>query len=176
VCDAANSRVHVLDATAVPPRQITSIKLREQPSWISFNLDGRFADPSTGRCGGSQNQASRCRPQSGSRPGSSQREAVEKWSSEEACRFRPATSSAWADLDLWRRQPRGRTDSLLPDGPMQLRSRSGHLPHRLPMRPHGAVARPEVGDAVFFLVVQPHDADLADAGALRAVYDPFAVE
>ncbi len=48
VCDAANSRVHVFDATSDPPRQSASIKLREQPGWITFSLDGRFAYPSTG--------------------------------------------------------------------------------------------------------------------------------
>ncbi len=48
VCDAANSRLHVFDATVMPPRQTTSIRLREQPGWITFSLDGRFAFPSTG--------------------------------------------------------------------------------------------------------------------------------
>jgi DNA-binding beta-propeller fold protein YncE len=48
VCDAANSRVHVFDATVMPPRPVTSIKLREQPGWVTFSLDGRRAYPSTG--------------------------------------------------------------------------------------------------------------------------------
>jgi DNA-binding beta-propeller fold protein YncE len=48
VCDAANSRVHIFDATILPPRQVASIKLREQPGWITFSLDGRLAYPSTG--------------------------------------------------------------------------------------------------------------------------------
>lgn len=48
VCDAANSRVHIFDATVMPPRQVASIKLREQPGWVTFSLDGRFAYPSTG--------------------------------------------------------------------------------------------------------------------------------
>ena len=48
VCDAANSRVHVFDATVMPPKQIASIKLREQPGWVTFSLDGRYAYPSTG--------------------------------------------------------------------------------------------------------------------------------
>jgi DNA-binding beta-propeller fold protein YncE len=48
LCDAANSRLHVFDATALPPRQIASVKLREQPGWVTFSLDGRFAYPSTG--------------------------------------------------------------------------------------------------------------------------------
>ena len=33
VCDAANRRVHVFDATVMPPRQVTSIALREEPGW-----------------------------------------------------------------------------------------------------------------------------------------------
>jgi hypothetical protein len=48
VCDAANSRVHVFDATVMPPKQVASIALREQPGWVTFSLDGRYAYPSTG--------------------------------------------------------------------------------------------------------------------------------
>jgi DNA-binding beta-propeller fold protein YncE len=48
VCDAANSHVHVFDATVMPPKQSASIKVREQPGWVNFSLDGRFAYPSTG--------------------------------------------------------------------------------------------------------------------------------
>jgi DNA-binding beta-propeller fold protein YncE len=48
VCDAANRRLHVFDATATPPRQVASIKLREEPGWVTFSLDGRYAYPSTG--------------------------------------------------------------------------------------------------------------------------------
>jgi hypothetical protein len=46
--DGANSRVHIFDATQMPPRQMVSIALRDQPGWITFSLDGRFAYPSTG--------------------------------------------------------------------------------------------------------------------------------
>src|SRR5262249_5897604 len=48
VCDAANSRVHVFGATVMPPKQLASIQLREQPGWVTFSLDGRYAYPSTG--------------------------------------------------------------------------------------------------------------------------------
>ena len=48
VCDAANEHMHVFDATVMPPKQIASIKVREQPGWITFSLDGRYAYPSTG--------------------------------------------------------------------------------------------------------------------------------
>jgi DNA-binding beta-propeller fold protein YncE len=46
--DAANSSLHVFDATSMPPKQLTSIRLRDQPGWITFSLDGRYAYPSTG--------------------------------------------------------------------------------------------------------------------------------
>jgi hypothetical protein len=46
--DAANSRLHIFDATVMPPRQVTSIEVRDQPGWITFSIDGRLAYPSTG--------------------------------------------------------------------------------------------------------------------------------
>ena len=46
--DAANSRLHLFDATVLPPRQIASIPLRDQPGWVAFSIDGRYAYPSTG--------------------------------------------------------------------------------------------------------------------------------
>lgn len=48
VCDAHNSRMHIFDATVMPPRQVASIEVREQPGWITFSLDGKYAYPSTG--------------------------------------------------------------------------------------------------------------------------------
>jgi DNA-binding beta-propeller fold protein YncE len=48
VCDAANQRLHVFDATVMPPKQGVSIKLREQPGWVTFSRDGRHAYSSTG--------------------------------------------------------------------------------------------------------------------------------
>src|SRR5262245_8883599 len=48
VCDAHNSALHVFDATVMPPKQTVSIKLREEPGWVTFSLDGRHALPSTG--------------------------------------------------------------------------------------------------------------------------------
>lgn len=48
VCDAHNSRLHIFDATVMPPRQVASIKLREQPGWVTFSVDGKYAYPSTG--------------------------------------------------------------------------------------------------------------------------------
>jgi hypothetical protein len=46
--DAANSRLHVFDATVMPPKQVQSIELSDQPGWVTFSIDGRYAYPSTG--------------------------------------------------------------------------------------------------------------------------------
>jgi DNA-binding beta-propeller fold protein YncE len=48
LCDAFNSRLHIFDATVMPPQQGDSVALREQPGWVTFSLDGSFAYPSTG--------------------------------------------------------------------------------------------------------------------------------
>lgn len=48
LCDAANQRLHVFDSTVMPPKQIASIAVRDQPGWITFSLDGKYAYPSTG--------------------------------------------------------------------------------------------------------------------------------
>jgi DNA-binding beta-propeller fold protein YncE len=48
VCDASNQRVHVFDNTVMPPKQLLDIKLREEPGWVTFTLDGQYAYPSTG--------------------------------------------------------------------------------------------------------------------------------
>jgi DNA-binding beta-propeller fold protein YncE len=48
LADGANETMHVFDATAMPPRKIASIKLRDQPGWVTFSMDGRYAYPSTG--------------------------------------------------------------------------------------------------------------------------------
>jgi DNA-binding beta-propeller fold protein YncE len=46
--DGPNSRMHVFDATEMPPRQVASIALRDQPGWVTFSMDGAYAYPSTG--------------------------------------------------------------------------------------------------------------------------------
>jgi hypothetical protein len=48
LADAFNSRMHIFDATVMPPKQVASIVVREQPGWITFSLDGQYAYPSTG--------------------------------------------------------------------------------------------------------------------------------
>jgi hypothetical protein len=32
----------------MPPKPMTSIALRDQPGWVTFSIDGRYAYPSTG--------------------------------------------------------------------------------------------------------------------------------
>jgi DNA-binding beta-propeller fold protein YncE len=48
VCDAHNQYLHVFDATVSPPKQAASLKVRDEPGWITFSLDGKLAYPSTG--------------------------------------------------------------------------------------------------------------------------------
>ena len=48
LCDAFNQRLHIFDNTVMPPRQLESVALRDQPGWVTFSMDGRYAYPSTG--------------------------------------------------------------------------------------------------------------------------------
>jgi hypothetical protein len=48
VTDAFNKRMHIFDATVMPPKQIGEVVLRDEPGWITFSIDGRYAYPSTG--------------------------------------------------------------------------------------------------------------------------------
>jgi DNA-binding beta-propeller fold protein YncE len=48
IADATNQSLHIFDATTMPPRQVGSLRLRDEPGWVTFSLDGRFAYPSTG--------------------------------------------------------------------------------------------------------------------------------
>jgi DNA-binding beta-propeller fold protein YncE len=48
VTDAHNQRLHVFDATVMPPKQLQSIPLRDEPGWVTFSIDGQYAYPSTG--------------------------------------------------------------------------------------------------------------------------------
>ena len=40
--------MHIFDNTVMPPKQKQTIKVRDQPGWITFSIDGRHAYPSTG--------------------------------------------------------------------------------------------------------------------------------
>ena len=46
--DGHNAAVHVFDMTAAVPKQIATIKVRDQPGWITWSLDARHVWPSTG--------------------------------------------------------------------------------------------------------------------------------
>jgi hypothetical protein len=48
LCDAHNQRLHIFDNTVMPPKQVVSLAVRDEPGWITFSLDGRYAYPSTG--------------------------------------------------------------------------------------------------------------------------------
>jgi len=48
VADGHNQKMHVFDATKMPPTFIASIDVRDQPGWVTFSLDGKFAYPSSG--------------------------------------------------------------------------------------------------------------------------------
>jgi YVTN family beta-propeller protein len=49
VVDAVNRSLHVFDATVMPPRvKGDPIRLRDEPGWITFTIDGKYAYPSTG--------------------------------------------------------------------------------------------------------------------------------
>ncbi len=48
ISDGHNQQVHIFDNTIMPPKQMTSIAVREQPGWVTFSLDGKYGYPSTG--------------------------------------------------------------------------------------------------------------------------------
>jgi hypothetical protein len=48
LADGHNSKIHVFDMTVDPPKQVATLSVREQPGWVTFSLDGRYAYPSTG--------------------------------------------------------------------------------------------------------------------------------
>ncbi|MEW4531054.1 hypothetical protein [Maioricimonas sp. JC845] len=48
VCDAHNRRMHIFDVTEMPPKQLESIEVRDEPGWITFSIDGTLAWPSSG--------------------------------------------------------------------------------------------------------------------------------
>ncbi len=48
LADNANNYVRIFDATVMPPTMKTSVKVRDEPGWITFGIDGRLAYPSTG--------------------------------------------------------------------------------------------------------------------------------
>ncbi|HEV2968636.1 MAG TPA: hypothetical protein VGY55_01530 [Pirellulales bacterium] len=48
VCDSVGHALHIFDMIEVPPREVASVSVRDEPGWVTFSLDGHFAYPSTG--------------------------------------------------------------------------------------------------------------------------------
>jgi DNA-binding beta-propeller fold protein YncE len=48
VADGPNNYIHVFDATVMPPKQVTDIKVRDLPGWITFSIDGRSVYSASG--------------------------------------------------------------------------------------------------------------------------------
>jgi len=48
IADNANNYVRIFDAGVMPPVMKTSVKVRDEPGWITFGIDGALAYPSTG--------------------------------------------------------------------------------------------------------------------------------
>ena len=48
VVDGANSSVHVFDNTVMPPKQIKSIKVRDEPFWLTWSADGKWVYAASG--------------------------------------------------------------------------------------------------------------------------------
>jgi hypothetical protein len=48
VVDGYNQSIHIFDNTVMPPKQVVSLKVRDEPGWITFSIDGKLAYPSTG--------------------------------------------------------------------------------------------------------------------------------
>jgi len=48
VTDGANSSVHVFDNTVMPPKQVRTIKLRDEPFWLTWSANGKWVYASTG--------------------------------------------------------------------------------------------------------------------------------
>lgn len=48
IADNANNYLRIFDATVMPPTFTTSVKVRDEPGWITFGIDGALGYPSTG--------------------------------------------------------------------------------------------------------------------------------
>jgi len=48
VVDGANNHVHVFDNTVMPPKQIKSIKVRDQPFWLTWSANGKWVYAASG--------------------------------------------------------------------------------------------------------------------------------
>src|SRR5262249_39343065 len=48
LADNANHFIRIFDVTVTPPVMKTSVKVRDEPGWITFGIDGRLGYSSTG--------------------------------------------------------------------------------------------------------------------------------
>ena len=48
MADGHNNYIDVFDNTAMPPKQITTVKTSDMPGWILMTIDGRYVIPSSG--------------------------------------------------------------------------------------------------------------------------------
>ncbi|MDA0766612.1 MAG: hypothetical protein O3A87_02545 [Verrucomicrobia bacterium] len=48
VSDGHNQRLHYFDATVMPPKQVGSVALRDDPGWVTFSIKGDYAYASSG--------------------------------------------------------------------------------------------------------------------------------
>ncbi len=48
LCDSFNQSIHIFDNMVSPPKQMQTLALRDQPGWITFTVDGKYAIPATG--------------------------------------------------------------------------------------------------------------------------------
>jgi len=48
VTDGVNSRVHIFDNTVMPPKQMMSVQMRDEPFWLTFSADGKGVYSSSG--------------------------------------------------------------------------------------------------------------------------------
>ena len=48
LADCHNSAIHIFDNAVMPPKQTTSLKMRDCVGWITMSLDGRYVYSSTG--------------------------------------------------------------------------------------------------------------------------------
>jgi DNA-binding beta-propeller fold protein YncE len=48
LADGKNNRIHIFDATVMPPKQGINIQVRDLPGWITFSIDGKTVWSSSG--------------------------------------------------------------------------------------------------------------------------------
>jgi DNA-binding beta-propeller fold protein YncE len=48
IADNANNYLRIFEAAVMPPTLKTSVRVRDEPGWITFGIDGKLAYPSTG--------------------------------------------------------------------------------------------------------------------------------